>query len=704
MIRPSQKKPLDSVKAGIEACLKFISECQEKDGSFKSHSGNADFSNAAKTTTPFVTALLLICLGSLKDDPIVKKISIKSIDYLLSVRKGCKQASSDSEDGADAWTWNYWPPGSKEAQNNPVPEDLDDTFTVLSALQIHDLSVITGKAIASVTKTLTLAEVKIGGPYNTWLVADIDRAPWNDIDPVVNSTVSYFLKMLGVTIPSLDELMDHAIRTSAYDTRYYPSYHSVLYFISRSYGGALRQDMIDHILNHQKKDGSWGNILDTSMCISALIRLGYSGSKMKKAAFLLAEHASRASSMATEGHEFRWKPLPCYIEENKGSPTYAGSAALTASFVLEALCLYKNRLTPSRSDNERKPDARKVNQAQQMHESVKAAAIKHFDGCSPHTRRLARKTLGRIFERDSLSQIPLLPWHVRNSLGPADARKVTANTIRVAGTASVLGWLAYTIYDDILDEESDVVALSCANVALRGLTEMQIFMFRKSQLPLIMKIMNDIDDANSWERLTCRIKSHSSIQQPMMTRDDISDYADLSVLYKKSLGHAIGPLAALSAAGYPPESENGRLMLDFFRHYLVARQLNDDAHDWQDDLDRGFQNSVSSRIFLEYFRSKTKNKNKAKAEKDRTNRSHVCKILESRGELQLILWNTTIDGVVRDIFKHLKGAEKSLTCMAPIEDKSYFQSMIDPLRRAAETAVRERDAVREMTRTAQRKK
>ena len=63
----------------------------------------------------------------------------------------------------------------------------------------------------------------------------------------------------------------------------------------------------------------------------------------------------------------------------------------------------------------------------------------------------------------------------------------------------------------------------------------------------------------------------------------------------------MGPLAELLILNYfieSPDYEGAKL---FFRHYLIARQLHDDAHDWADDLSHGQINSIGA-LVLNYFK------------------------------------------------------------------------------------------------------
>ena len=116
--------------------------------------------------------------------------------------------------------------------------------------------------------------------------------------------------------------------------------------------------------------------------------------------------------------------------------------------------------------------------------------------------------------------------------------------------------------------------------------------------------------------------------------------------------------------------------ISFFHHYLIARQLHDDAHDWYDDLSRGFVNSVAAKIF--------KNKNQS------LNREPLS---TQKDLLYSIFWNEVALEVVDSINHHIALAEtslKSLEKLKIIASTIYLQSLLDPLKKSARDTLSER--------------
>lgn len=91
--------------------------------------------------------------------------------------------------------------------------------------------------------------------------------------------------------------------------------------------------------------------------------------------------------------------------------------------------------------------------------------------------------------------------------------------------------------------------------------------------------MNKMEIANIWEKRQCHISDF---------RIDITDLPTYPANYRanKSLPHALGPITLLYQCGYTLRSNETQTLISFFQNYLHARQLNDDAHDWQFDLEK----------------------------------------------------------------------------------------------------------------------
>jgi len=145
------------------------------------------------------------------------------------------------------------------------------------------------------------------------------------------------------------------------------------------------------------------------------------------------------------------------------------------------------------------------------------------------------------------------------------------------GQANAFFWLAYTIYDDFIDEEADSARLSVANIAHR-----KSFSHYESILEGgTDAYLTAVDEANAWELAYCRFAT---------TKEDITIgtlplYKDNMLLARRAHGHILGPLAVARLINISKAQE--KQLYEALCHYLIARQLNDDLHDWAEDAQKG---------------------------------------------------------------------------------------------------------------------
>ena len=185
---------------------------------------------------------------------------------------------------------------------------------------------------------LTSREVGEGGPYRTWLVPNDAAAAWQDVDLVVNSTIGYFLSLIGVRVPRLERFIDDAVYSGRLASPYYPGLLHAGYFLSRYYGATGERNngargKLGEVIALPLRPANLKNItsLEHAMAISSLIALGQA--EMIDPAVV----ASLVSRLENEGF------LPyafCIDPAREGKQCYAGAGALTAAFCGEALARY----------------------------------------------------------------------------------------------------------------------------------------------------------------------------------------------------------------------------------------------------------------------------------------------------------------------------------------------------------------------------
>ncbi len=643
-----QQRVQAKVSSALNNGLRFLAGEQEKDGSFMCLvSTKLDDYSQAKTVPAIVpTNIVLSSLIHIESN-LSATIKKKAAGFLLGERN-------------EYWSFNYWFKKSNWFKKEPYPDDLDDTFCALSALYEYKPGLFNGEVMAKIVTMLTSAEKQEGGPYDMWLVPEEGRSTWNDTDLVVNSNVAFFLALQDISLPKVNAFIEKSIDEEDYEFPYNKIYPAV-YFISRFYKGRKTDRMIKLLLSKQEQNGKWENPLRTSLAISALINL--SGHKYQAELEKGIEYLLR-----NQNRDGGWKPASFYFQMRTSKKTlYAGSASITTALCLEAINKWQNKFKAPKIAVPKKERAVK---AAEIYEAASKVVKTRFSTCDSDLRREASKVVAKTLKGDRDKQIVLLPYFFAAALRESSQKIIAKRDFLTnLGAANTFGWIAYTIYDDYFDGESgakSLALLSVANVALRESSE--IFGnilpprdgLKSAFAEFSKKIFDTIDGANAWEINHCR-------------GEKLPDYGNYAQLAEKSLGHSLGPMAILFALGYRENSAEVQTMMDFFRHYLIARQLNDDAHDWENDLKRGHINAAAIQILKK------------------------IKILPGRpsdkqlGELRKLFWADAVVQVCNDILKHAQMARNSVGRSALIKDVSLFENLLAPIEESALKALKERE-------------
>lgn len=615
----------------LDKALAFLTKNQQQNGGFISYS-SSDLSDITRTKqtymTTFFPSLILSCLAGMQSTA-AHELKQSITTYLLGQK-------------STHWSFNYWDRTSKHAAELPYPDDLDDTFCALIAIQQHNPKLLNGKVLASITKLLMQTEQAPGGPYRTWLVSEKADTVWHDIDLAVNANIAYFLKLQHVDLPGLETFIDDKIKRRKLLTSYYPKSIMLLYFISRSYKGQYIDDLIGLLVAYKPQ-----NILETALKLTSLLRLGYTKSRLETLA------SSILKSQLPDGS---WRSYAFCIDPSLAGQThYAGSPSLTTAFCIEALTLYRAHDEQPAMANDKRYEM-----------IVRAARQKIVRVIQPELKQETLVVLENTLASDNDQQIVLLPWYVAQGTRANPPQK----TLKQLALASLWGWTAYTILDDFLDGDGDKVQLPSALFCMRQLIEtLHAIMPRNSAFQHeVSNILNKLDAANAWEVSHCRVH----IQDGIAHIKQLPDYDNYWQLADRSLGHTIAGLGVLYAAGFHDARLNA--LRNFFRHYLIARQLNDDAHDWQEDLLSGHINAVGVKILTTWS-------------KDSSKQLENLQLEQEIGMLQRIMWEDTIVGICGDIQKHITLARRALRPQSTGFSPEIFESMLLPLEASTKKAL-----------------
>jgi hypothetical protein len=634
----------------IQNALKKLRTLQESDGGFADYaSQHVDMSHPKMRHTTFATSLILISLQK------TKELYPTDIDLLLITKHGIDFLCTEKHENG---SWNYWKKNLNKSKH--IPNDLDATFCALSAIRIHKPEIITGTILAQVVYLLIATETKEGGPYNTWIVNTEEYPTWKNIDPVVQANIAFFLALQDIKTENINTLLQEIILESEkYSSLYYTDPFIGIYFITRTVCGGNhknKSEYMERIKKYVLKAVQSKNHLDNTLkSAMSIVMLCYCNPTKNELIILKSLVDALIVSFSNE----HYGPYPIYVQQSFGEQIeYSGSSAVTLGVIIEALSLYENLTTTY---------DKKQESTYHLHDHLEQDVIQTFlKRCKdiPEIIPQLEKLSQQIIKQDIGKQITLLPHLFYHSLICENEKSIHNAILTILGATNLAGWIAYRIYDDILDNEGKPELLPIANICIRQITETYLKLLPKEFHITCSHILNNLDHANLWER-----------QRTYMCGDVIPDYGHYDVLAHKSLAHCLGPVTILALLGYSPTHLFVTETILFFHHYLIARQLHDDAHDWQSDLEKGFTNSVAATILTNWHK----------------HNSYTFVLSDELPALQSIFWNEEILKTTKDIQTHIHKAKNCLSKISILKDKTYLESILEPLQKSIEKTLYDRN-------------
>lgn len=645
------------IKETVKRGLVSLKKDQAADGNFTcfSTTSSRSFKDCIHYNSIFSTALILLCLSELKEEYDFKKMSSKAVNFLISQK-------------SNYWTFNYWKRKSGETKKMPFPDDLDDTFCALAAIHKYKPALIDGAVMGSVVDILTAVEKQEGGPYRTWLVPDTADKIWLDIDLAVNANVAYFLKLQDIQLPNIDSFIEAHIKESNYSSPYYLGPLPVIYFISRYYELSLPRSNRGSLefLSEDNKKKIRKNPLETALAISALLNLNVNPQEVEEdIRYLLSTHKNGS-----------WKPYSLVVETLKGKgKIYSGSSALTTAFCIEALDKYIAVL------KEEEPSSLKQYAFDKQSNFIQKAVLEDIElklkTADPQLKEKILYNIKTMVGNSANAHIFLLPNIFKEALGEK-GEMVPEDILKQLAVANLLGWFSYGIYDNFLDEEGHPWMLPLGNFASREFTLLASNLFPQERgfINFFKTIMNKIDAANLWEVSYCRLKVEDD--RVTINRKDLPKWRSYRKLAERSLGHTLTPVAILYYLGFDKSSKEIALIVKFFTHYLIAKQLNDDAHDFEDDLRAGILTPLVSTLINKYSHQK----------KEALVSFEISKVVP---DFQNIFWREVIDDVSKDILANVNSAREILKKMTYLQKPILLENLLLPLEQSGYKALKEKE-------------
>ncbi len=314
-------------------------------------------------------------------------------------------------------------------------------------------------------------------------------------------------------------------------------------------------------------------------------------------------------------------------------------------------------------------DTGKVEMVNLIHEVIDDRLL----DMSPSFEFRAKALLKSVMERSTDGQISLMPYYLRSAIGE-EARHIADETIAELGFANACFWAASIVYEDFWDEDEDAnpELLPIANWSMRQFTNyFRNYSEDESGFgPFFTTLMNRLDDANEWEITRCRLLVEDCI---VHVPRDIPFYGDRSKKFYPAAGHVLGPVAVLIESGVPVTSDEVSNLVLYFRHCLIARQMNDDAHDWKEDLERGHISTAVAELLLAW--------------KSHYPERTTIDLEEDMAKLEQLFWFDVLPRFCRTILSHSVKARKALTGMSSLERPELLEQFIIRNERVAQEAM-----------------
>ena len=182
----------------------------------------------------------------------------------------------------------------------------------------------------------------------------------------------------------------------------------------------------------------------------------------------------------------------------------------------------------------------------------------------------------------------LFEWHYSFKnyvVGTAKINKIDYDISCQISIMTSHAWVAYTTFDSIIDKEIDSRFIPIANLCLHHMDDTLRDYMKNQYINRLNIYSTDILSGIVEELLVetnkglFRDGTFSYQFNPPSKIDSFSPTAPC-----KSIGHCIGPILLLTYTHPKISHEEIKHFISFYKNLLSAKQLSDDAHDWETDM------------------------------------------------------------------------------------------------------------------------
>ena len=294
-----------------------------------------------------------------------------------------------------------------------------------------------------------------------------------------------------------------------------------------------------------------------------------------------------------------------------------------------------------------------------------------FKNLDDDFKTIALEEIDRTLKKNKDKQMSLMAYYFKLALGKNGAM-ISDDFVSEAGLANIFYWTAFIIYDDFWDEDDKAIPriLPAANLYARHYTN---FYSQDPEFRIFFhNLMDKLDAANTWETIYCRTKV---INSKFIIPDQLPEYGNYDLKFYPASGQILGPMAMLVKAGFTLESPEATDLANYFRNYLIAMQINDDAHDYIEDMERGHLSTVVVMLLKDW-------KTKYPEQKE-------IDLVTDLKKLQELFWFKTIKTACELAVDYTTKSREALAKLHFLENPAPLAHFIDIAENVAQSALNE---------------
>lgn len=286
-------------------------------------------------------------------------------------------------------------------------------------------------------------------------------------------------------------------------------------------------------------------------------------------------------------------------------------------------------------------------------------------------KAIALEEINRTLKKNKDKQMSLIAYYFKLSLGK-NGQMISDDFVIQAGLANIFYWTAFIIYDDFWDEDEKAIPriLPAANLYARHYTD--FYSHDPEFRTFFHALMDKLDAANTWETIYCRTKVNDS---KFIIPDKLPEYGNYDLKFYPASGQILGPMAMLVKAGFSLESQEASDLTDYFKNYLIAMQINDDAHDYIEDMQRGHLSTVVVMLLSDW--------------KIKYPKSKEIDLVTDLKKLQQLFWFKTIKTACELAVSYTTKSRVALNKLHFLENPAPLAHFIDIAENVAQTAIDE---------------